>query len=84
MANHKSAQKRIRSSAAKYMRNRYQLKTCKTAIKQLKQIKDKVIAEQSFNKVVSMIDKIARKNVIHPNKAARTKSQLAHHLTRLI
>lgn len=83
MANHASARKRIRSSATKYTRNRYQLKSCKTAIKQLKQIKDKETATQSFNKVVSMLDKIARKNIIHPNKAARTKSQLAHHLVKL-
>ena len=55
MANHKSARKRIRSGAAKYLRNRYQLKSCKTAIKQLKQIKDKETATKSFNKVVSML-----------------------------
>ena len=83
MANHASARKRIRSSATKYMRNRYQLKSCKTSIKQLKQIKDKEAAGKIFNKVVSMIDKIARKNIMHPNKAARTKSQLAHHLIKL-
>lgn len=83
MANHASARKRIRSSSTKYMRNRYQLKSCKTAIKQLKQLKDKEAAGKSFNKVLSMIDKIARKNIIHPNKAARTKSKLAHHLVNL-
>ncbi len=83
MANHQSARKRIRANEAKNLRNRYQLKTCKTAIKQLKQLKDKNEAETLFKTVVSMLDKSARKHIIHKNKAAHTKAQLAHHIARL-
>ena len=83
MANHQSARKRIRANKSKYLRNRYQLKTCKTTIKKLKQLKDKQAAESLFKTVVSMLDKNARKHVIHKNKAAHTKSQLAHHINRL-
>jgi small subunit ribosomal protein S20 len=83
MANHQSARKRIRANEAKHLRNKYQLKSCRTAIKQLKQVKDKQAAETLFKTVVAMIDKTARKNIIHKNKAAHAKSQLAHHIGRL-
>lgn len=83
MANHQSARKRIRANEAKHLRNRYQLKTCRTAIKKLKQVKDKQEAEILFKTVVAMLDKSARKHIIHKNKAAHTKSQLAHHIGRL-
>ncbi len=77
MANHQSARKRIRANESKHLRNRYQIKTCKTAIKQLKKVKDKKEAEALFQSVSSMLDKLARKNVIHKNKAANNKSRLA-------
>lgn len=83
MANHQSARKRIRANEAKHLRNRYQLKTCKTAIKQLRQLKDKQAAETLFKTVVAMLDKSARKHIIHKNKAAHTKSQLAHRISLL-
>lgn len=83
MANHQSARKRIRANEAKHLRNKYQLKTCRTAVKQLKQLKDKQAAETLFKTVVAMLDKSARKHIIHKNKAAHTKSQLAHHIARL-
>ena len=77
MANHKSALKRIRSNEAKRLRNRYQAKTTRTFIKQLKGTTDKVEAQELFNKVSSMIDKLAKKNIIHKNNAANKKSKLA-------
>ena len=77
MANHKSARKRIRSNEAKRLRNRYQAKTTRTFIKQLKGTTDKVEAQELFNKVSSMIDKLAKKNIIHKNNAANKKSKLA-------
>ncbi|NMM49569.1 30S ribosomal protein S20 [Marinigracilibium pacificum] len=76
MANHKSALKRIRSSAARRLRNRYQHKTTRTFIKRLRHTNDKAEAQELFNKVSSMIDKLAKKNIIHDNKAANQKSKL--------
>ncbi|TNE82211.1 MAG: 30S ribosomal protein S20 [Bacteroidetes bacterium] len=77
MANHKSALKRIRSNAAKRLRNRYQAKSTRTAIKNLRKATDKNEAATMMPKVFSMIDKLAKKNVIHKNKASNQKSKLA-------
>ncbi len=77
MANHKSALKRIRSNEAKRLRNRYQAKTTRTFIKRLKGATDKVEAQDLFQKVSSMIDKLAKNNIIHKNNAANKKSKLA-------
>ena len=67
MANHKSALKRIRSNEAKRLRNRYQHKTTRTFIKRLKATTDKAEAEELLKKVVGMIDKLAKNNIIHKN-----------------
>ncbi|MCR9182128.1 MAG: 30S ribosomal protein S20 [Flavobacteriaceae bacterium] len=83
MANHKSALKRIRSSEAKRVINRYQHKSTRTAIKKLKETEDKAEAEKQYPSVVSMIDKLAKKNIIHDNKAANLKSKLAKHVASL-
>ncbi len=77
MANHKSALKRIRSNEAKAERNRYQLKTTRTFIKRLKATTDKKAAQELFEKVSGMIDKLAKKNIIHRNNASNKKSKLA-------
>ena len=82
MANHKSALKRIRNSETKRLRNRYQHKTARTAIKKLRE-SDKKEAETLFPSVVSMIDKLAKNNIIHDNKASNLKSQLAKHVNAL-
>jgi len=82
MANHKSALKRIRSNEAKRLRNRYQHKTTRNAIKKLKEA-DKKEAETLYPSVVSMIDKLAKKNIIHDNKASNLKSKLAKHVAAL-
>ena len=76
MANHKSALKRIRSNEAKRLRNRYQHKTARTFIKRLKNTTDKKQGEELLVQVTSMIDKLAKKNIIHRNKAGNLKSQL--------
>ena len=76
MANHKSALKRIRSNNAKRLRNRYQHKTTRTFIKRLRDTTDKMEAQELFKTVVGMIDKLAKKNIIHKNKAAHNKSKL--------
>ena len=76
MANHKSALKRIRRNEAVRLRNRYQHKTVRNAIKKLRNEEDKKAAEAQLPSVVSMIDKLAKRNIIHANKAANLKSQL--------
>ncbi|MFN4761530.1 30S ribosomal protein S20 [Gillisia sp. Q332] len=82
MANHKSALKRIRSNDVKRLRNRYQHKTTRNAIKKLREA-DKKEAETLYPSVVSMIDKLAKKNIIHENKASNLKSKLAKHVAEL-
>ena len=76
MANHKSALKRIRRNEAVRLRNRYQHKTVRNAIKKLRNEEDKKAAEELLPSVVSMIDKLAKRNIIHTNKAANLKSKL--------
>ncbi len=76
MANHKSSIKRIRTSAAKRLRNRYQAKTTRNSIKKLRSLTSKTEAAALFPKVIAMLDKLAKKNIIHKNKAANNKSKL--------
>ena len=83
MANHKSALKRIRSNDAKRVRNRYQAKTTRTFIKRLRLTTDKNEAQELFKTVASMLDRLAKKNIIHKNKAANNKSSLAKHINAL-
>jgi len=83
MANHKSALKRIRSSETRRLRNRYQHKTTRNAMKKLREATKKADAEKLFPEVASMLDKLAKNNVIHANKAANLKSGLAKHIATL-
>ncbi len=83
MANHKSALKRIRSNETRRIRNRYQHKTTRNAIKKLRDMTNKKDAEGLFPSVASMIDKLAKRNIIHTNKAANLKSGLAKHVASL-
>lgn len=83
MANHKSAEKRIRQSEVRRLRNRYVAKTTRNSIKKLRNLTDKVEAEKLYPSVCSMIDRLAKKNVIHKNKAGNLKSKLAAHIKGL-
>ncbi len=83
MANHKSSIKRIRSNAAKRLRNRYQAKTTRNAIKKLRDLTSKSEATPVLSKVISMIDRLAKKNVIHKNKASNNKSKLTKFVNAL-
>ena len=83
MANHKSALKRIRSNEAKRLRNRYQHKTTRNAIKKLREETKKKDAETALPSVISMIDKLAKNNIIHANKASNLKSGLVKHVAAL-
>jgi len=76
MAHHKSAKKRIRQDEKIRVRNRFYKKTTRTAIKKLREATDKADAEKFLPKVVSMIDRLAKRNIWHDNKAANLKSSL--------
>ncbi|MEJ6588574.1 MAG: 30S ribosomal protein S20 [Crocinitomicaceae bacterium] len=76
MANHKSAIKRIRSNEKRRVLNKYQHKTTRNAIKVLRETESKKDAEKLAPSVFNMIDKLAKKNVIHDNKASNLKSGL--------
>ncbi len=83
MANHKSSIKRIRSNDAKRLENRYYAKTTRTAVKKLRSATSQKEAAELLPKVSSMLDKLAKKNVIHKNKAGNLKSKLAKKVATL-
>jgi small subunit ribosomal protein S20 len=83
MANHKSAQKRIRSNDTKRLRNKYQHKTTRNAVRKLRALNDKKEAETLLPQVAAMLDKLAKNNVIHKNKAANLKSGLQLKVNKL-
>ncbi|HEY4788822.1 MAG TPA: 30S ribosomal protein S20 [Bacteroidales bacterium] len=83
MANHPSAEKRIRQNESQRLENRYYARTTRNAIKKLRQITAKAEAVKLYPEVASMLDKLAKKNVIHKNKAANLKSALAKHVNAL-
>ena len=83
MANHKSALKRIRQNEKRKVRNRYYHKTARSAMKILRNEEDKTKAAEQLPKVVSLLDKLAKKNIIHKNKAANLKSKLTKHVNKL-
>ncbi len=83
MAHHKSALKRIRQDRKKRLHNRFYHKSTRTAIKKLRKMTDKADAEKFLPTVVSMIDRLAKRNIIHNNKAANLKSKLTKHVNKL-
>lgn len=83
MAHHASAIKRIRQSAVRRLRNRYQGKSTRTMVKKLRSTHDKAEAQKLYNQVVSMLDKLAKKGVIHKNNASNKKSKLAKFVNHL-
>jgi len=83
MANHQSAKKRIRQIEKRRVHNKYYAKSARNAVKQLRDASEKEAAQELFPKVVSMLDKLAKRNIIHKNKAANLKSKLASHVNKL-
>jgi len=83
MAEHKSAKKRIRSSETKRLRNKYQHKTTRNAIRDLRAMESKKDAEAKYVEVTSMLDKLAKNNVIHAKKAGNLKSKLSKFVATL-
>ena len=83
MANHKSSEKRIRQTATKREHNRYYAKTTRNAVKKLRMVTDRAVAVELLPKVVAMLDKLAKKNIIHDNKPHNMKSKLTLHFNKL-
>ncbi|MEY4041564.1 MAG: 30S ribosomal protein S20 [Bacteroidetes bacterium] len=83
MANHKSAIKRIRANAAKRDLNRYQHKTARTIIKNIRKADSKDEASKLLATAFAALDKLAKRNVIHKNKAGNLKSSLQKHVNSL-
>lgn len=83
MANHKSALKRIRQTKTRTARNAYKHKTARNAVRNLRNTTNKKEATEMLPKVSSMLDKLAKDNIIHKNKAANLKSKLTKHLATL-
>jgi small subunit ribosomal protein S20 len=83
MANHKSSEKRIRQTVVKKDSNKYYAKTTRNALKDFRGTTDKKEAEEMRPKVESMLDRLAKKKIIHSKKAANLKSSIANHLSKL-
>ncbi len=83
MANHKATQKDVRQASKRRDRNRYYGKTTRNAIRDLKELKGKKEADEKFPQVASLIDRLAKKGIIHKNKAANLKSKLAKKVNAL-
>ncbi len=77
MAHHKSAKKRIRQNEKHKLDNKVYARTTRSAIKKLKSTTDKKEASKLYPEVVSMLDKLAKRNIIHKNKSSNIKSKLA-------
>mgnify|MGYP006195806199 CR=1 FL=1 len=83
MANHKSALKRIRQDRKKNLHNRYFAKTMRNAIVALRKTEDAKEASGKLPTVISMIDRLEKRNVIHKSKASNLKSKLTKHVNNL-
>ncbi len=83
MANHKSSLKRIRQTEKRRLYNRYYAVTARNAVRKLRATTEKEAAQELLPKVSSMLDKLAKRNMIHKNKAGNLKSKLALHVNKL-
>ena len=83
MANHQSAKKRIRQSEKRRVHNKLYAKTTRNAVRGLRSLTNKKEAEEKLPEVYSMLDKLAKRNIIHKNKAANLKGKLKKHVMAL-
>ena len=83
MANHKSSEKRIRQEQKRRLHNRYYAKTMRNAVRKLRATKEKEEALQLYPSVQKALDKLAKTNIIHKNKAANLKSKFALYINKL-
>ena len=79
MANHSATKKDIRQATKRRDRNRYYGKTTRNAIRELKIVEDQKVYDEKLPNIMSQIDKLAKRGIIHKNKAANLKSKLAKH-----
>ncbi|MEQ1747254.1 MAG: 30S ribosomal protein S20 [Saprospiraceae bacterium] len=84
MAHHRSALKRIRQNVKRRLQNRYYKKTARTAIKNLRAMKNKSEASEFLPKIISMVDRLAKRGSIHRNKASNLKSGLTRFVNGLV
>lgn len=83
MANHKSSLKRIRQDKVKALHNKYYAKTMRNAVRKFRNLTDKEEAVKLYPSIQKVLDKLAKVNIIHKNKAANLKSSLAKHVAAL-
>ena len=83
MANHLSAKKRIRQSESRRVKNKYQARTTRNAVRTLRDTTDKAEAAEMYPSVIAMLDKLAKTSIIHKNKASNLKAKLAKHVNSL-
>ncbi len=83
MAYHKSSEKRIRQTVGKTDRNKYYAKTMRNALKSFRSTSTKKEADEMVPKLNAMLDKLAKKNIIHKNKASNLKSSVVKHANSL-
>lgn len=83
MANHKSSLKRIRQEQKRRLHNRYYAKTMRNAVRKLRATTDKAAAVEMYPGIQKLLDKLAKVNIIHKNKASNLKSKLMHHIAKL-
>jgi len=83
MANHKSAEKRIRKSEKRRLENRYWTKTSRTAVRRIRKMTDKAEAQAAFNKLAQLLERLGRKNIISRNRASNVQSKLQRYINTL-
>ena len=83
MANHKSSLKRIRQEQKRRLHNRYYAKTMRNAVRKLRATTDKAAAVEMYPGIQKLLDKLAKVNIIHKNKASNLKSKLMQHIAKL-
>ncbi len=83
MPNTRSAEKRVRQAEKRAQRNRAQRSRMKTSIKKVLNASEPGEAQEAFRETSALLDRFASRRLIHPNKAARKKSQLARHIAQL-
>ena len=83
MANHKSSLKRIRQTATRRLHNRFYARAMRSAIRNFRTLTNKSEAEAQLSKMYSLIDKTAKRGIIHRNKAANLKSKLTRFTSKL-
>ena len=83
MANHKSSLKRIRQTKKRRLHNRYYAKSMRNEVRKFRTLTDKSEAESQLSRMYSIIDKVAKRGIIHKNKAGNLKSKLSRYTAKL-